>query len=334
MSCTLAKCLRLECCKSDKDCCTEGASVESMKSLLNKMRRNSIKLSYYHNARYDRYRNFLFYLFRLPILILSGINGFFAVGLEGYVFRRTVSILNAVISFVCGIITSIEISLNLQKRMESELDSYKKFYKLTVELDKELTLYVDKDDNSRARLREFTEKKYNEYQGIVSLSNIVTNETMIGEDEFEQLYVGDEDKITIYNRKVLQAIRKDVKNILPEWLWSCCCKKEKCPDRPQEYEDRLKNYETEITNHLELEKVKKEAELLEEILLDKENKKLEAAKKLTNDIIKNKKKKIEPQECCLQNCCSQDCCSISCLEGGMCMAYEDGFDKTDPENSL
>ena len=205
MFCDVKKYTCLEDCLTDKDglpCCSDPKFVEKMKELLEKMRRNSIKLGFYHNSRYGKYRSALFYIFRLPSLILSGINGFFAIGLQKYISQNTISVTNAVICFVCGIITSVEISLNLQKRMESELDTYKKFYKLTVEIDKEMTLFVNKDDTERARLREFVEKKYNEYQSIVSLSNIVTSECMLSEDEFERLFKDDE----YHNRKILHKI--------------------------------------------------------------------------------------------------------------------------------
>lgn len=217
MFCDITKYTCLEDCLTDKDglpCCSDPKFVEKMKELLNKMRRNAIKLGFYHNSRYGKYRSALFYIFRLPSLILSGINGFFAIGLQKYISQTTISVTNAVICFVCGIITSVEISLNLQKRMESELDTYKKFYKLTVEIDKELNLFINKDDNDRARLREFVEKRYNDYQSIVSLSNIVTSECMLSEDEFSVIFEKDECK----NRKVLHKIRNDTYQIMPNYF--------------------------------------------------------------------------------------------------------------------
>lgn len=303
MSCGIVKCLQLdECCKADtaiSPCCTENATVSSLKKLLERMRRNCIKLGVYHNSRYNKYRRFLFYLFRLPSLILSGVNGFFAIGLKNYTTQTTVSVINAVISFVCGIITSIEISLNLQKRMESELDTYKKFYKLTVELDKELTLFVDKDENARQKLREFTEKKYNEYQSIVSLSNIVTSETIIAEDEFEKICKGgstnenneEREHRRKYNRQVISTIRRDANTIIPDYLL-CCFKK---PVRLQEYSERLEEYERLIEEHLENERIKKEKELLQKTISEKEkqeehNKKVKKVKNKLDEDFKNKLK--------------------------------------------
>jgi NOL1/NOP2/fmu family ribosome biogenesis protein len=93
---------------------------------------------------------------------------------------------------LCGLITSIEISLNLQKRMEIELDTYKKMYKLTVEIDKEVNCIFDINENVKMKLLETVEKKYIEYQSIISTSNIVTSVIVLNEDEFEKVYVGND----------------------------------------------------------------------------------------------------------------------------------------------
>ena len=199
----------------DLKCCpNEPIPIQRMKVILQKIRRNSIKLGFYHNARYNKYRTWLFYFFRLPSLIISGVNGFLAIGLKSFTRKQdAISVTNAVMSFVCSIITSIEISLNLQKRMESELDSYKRFYKLTVEIDKELVIYDYKKDSDFSKFQDFLEKKYNEYQSIVQGSNIVTSEVIISEDEFEWVY---EDN-AIKNKDLLCKIRNDTINIFPQF---------------------------------------------------------------------------------------------------------------------
>lgn len=199
----------------DIKCCpNEPLAIQKIKYVLEKIRRNSIKLGFYHNARYNKYRTWLFYFFRLPSLIISGVNGFLAIGLKSFTDKQNdISVTNAVMSFVCSIITSIEISLNLQKRMESELDSYKRFYKLTVEIDKELIIYNYKKDSDFSKFQDFLEKKYNEYQSIVQVSNIVTSEVIISEDEFEWVYRDDATK----NKDLLCKIRNDTFNIFPQF---------------------------------------------------------------------------------------------------------------------
>lgn len=180
------------CLKTSENSNEYKITIEKMIEILNKIKRNCVKLGFYHNVRYNRYRYFLFWFFRLPSLVLSGLNGFFAIGVQKYVSQNTISVTNASLSFLCGLITSIEISLNLQKRMEIELDTYKKMYKLTVEIDKEVNCIFDINENVKMKLLETVEKKYIEYQSIISTSNIVTSVIVLNEDEFEKVYVGND----------------------------------------------------------------------------------------------------------------------------------------------
>ena len=99
--------------------------------------------------------------------------------------QSTISLINAILSLFCGILTGIEILLNLQKRMECEMDTYKKYYKLSVEIKKELITYLHINDRKYDKLRDFLDKKYNDYQSIVSTSYIVTNHNRMFYDEFE-----------------------------------------------------------------------------------------------------------------------------------------------------
>ena len=166
-------------------CEDEPPEVQRIKIVLNMIRKNCVKHSLYHNARYHFYRKCLVGCFRIPSLILSSLNGFFAVGLQKYMVQSTISLINAILSLFCGILTSIEILLNLQKRMECEMDTYKKYYKLSVEIKKELITYLHTNDRKYDKLRDFLDKKYNDYQSIVSTSYIVTNHNRMFYDEFE-----------------------------------------------------------------------------------------------------------------------------------------------------
>lgn len=165
----------------------EPEDVKRIKRVLEMICVNCVKHSLYHNARYHFYRRCLYACFRIPSLILSSLNGFFAVGLQKYIHQHTISLTNAGLSLFCGILTGIEILLNLQKRMEAEMDTYKRYYKLNVEIQKELIIYSHKNDEKMEKIKDFLEKKYNEYQGIIASSNIVTNHNRIFRDEFEIL---------------------------------------------------------------------------------------------------------------------------------------------------
>ena len=135
---------------------------------------NCVNFSIYHNRRYQYYKKIIFYVFRLPIILLSAINSFLAVGSDGYIEQSTVSVTNAVISLVCGIFTSIELFLNLQKKIESEFTTYKNYYLLSIDAYHFIQLYEfdnDADERKRQIINENFEIIYSKYKELISNSN-------------------------------------------------------------------------------------------------------------------------------------------------------------------
>jgi hypothetical protein len=62
--------------------------------LLEKIRKNCIQLNLYHNSRYHYYRILLFTIFRVPLILLSGLNSFVAVGMQTYIKQSEISLMN------------------------------------------------------------------------------------------------------------------------------------------------------------------------------------------------------------------------------------------------
>ena len=155
--------------------------------LLDKIRINSVNLANYHNHRYHVYKNILFTIFRVPLILLAGLNSFFSVGLQGYMAQEKISLITAVVSLFCGILTSIELLLNLQKRMEMEQESAKAYYKLAVDIYTELAKAM-KDRGVKGDLRDFLKNKFNDYQTLFSAGNTVNMSERNFIDEFE-LYI-------------------------------------------------------------------------------------------------------------------------------------------------
>ena len=155
--------------------------------LLDKIRINSVNLANYHNHRYHVYKNILFTIFRVPLILLAGLNSFFSVGLQGYMAQEKISLITAVVSLFCGILTSIELLLNLQKRMEMEQESAKAYYKLAVDIYTELAKAI-KDRGVKGDLRDFLKTKFNDYQTLFSSGNTVNMSERNFIDEFE-LYI-------------------------------------------------------------------------------------------------------------------------------------------------
>lgn len=153
--------------------------------ILNKIRKNCIKHSAYHNHRYHLYKNILFTCFRVPLILLSGINSFSSVGLQPYLEQSYISLITAMISLFCGILTSIELLINLQKRMELELESYKEYSKISVDIYVQLQR-SPADRGDKGDLGKFLSEQYNEYKVLSGRSNGVNMGERNFVDEFER----------------------------------------------------------------------------------------------------------------------------------------------------
>jgi hypothetical protein len=174
--------------------------------LLKKIRKNCIQLNLYHNSRYHHYRILLFMFFRIPLILLSGLNSFFAVGMQRYLTQSNISLINALLSLFCGTLTGIEILLNLQKRMETELDSYKKYYKLSVEIYKEIQVYEKGKDVDMEKIDKILNRVYNEYQSNILSGNAITIFNRVFIDEFEDLTENVDDNNNIYTTSLITKL--------------------------------------------------------------------------------------------------------------------------------
>ena len=181
---------------------TNEALLKQKLDLLQKIRKNCIQLNLYHNSRYHYYRILLFTIFRVPLILLSGLNSFVAVGMQSYITQSSISLVNALLSLFCGVLTGIEILLNLQKRMETELDSYKKYYKLSVEIYKEIQVYEKEKDVDMESIDKILNRIYNEYQSNVLSGNAITVYNRVYTDEFEDLEENDEYRYYITNNLI------------------------------------------------------------------------------------------------------------------------------------
>ena len=143
-----------------------------MELVLDNIRKNSLLLSEHHKQAYLYYRSYLKY-FRIPTIILSALNSVISIGLSAYVPQNFVSEITCVVSLVCGIITSIELYLNIQKYMESELMMSKDFYILSTDIFKALAL-----DRANRGMdgKTFLDNNYSTYCKLIENSNVSTSE--------------------------------------------------------------------------------------------------------------------------------------------------------------
>jgi len=147
----------------------ESGHSSDIESILDKIRRNSIQLNYAHKKKYEMLKNKLVY-FRLPTICLSAINSVFSVGLSAYMAQQDVSVINCLISLVCGIIVSVELYLQIEKAMSIEYDVSKSYYLLGIEIQRFL---LTKRENRTIDCMPFLDKSYNQYTKLFENSRLL-----------------------------------------------------------------------------------------------------------------------------------------------------------------
>lgn len=135
--------------------------------ILENIRVNCIILNNEHKKRYFALRDNLKY-YRLPVIVISGINSIASVGLHPYLKQETISVMTCLLSLMCSIIGSIELYLAIQKSMESELISQREYYLLGVDIYKTLAL---SKEHRPTPAKEYLDKRYNTYCKLMESSN-------------------------------------------------------------------------------------------------------------------------------------------------------------------
>lgn len=119
------------------------------------------------------------------------------------------------ISLFCGILTSIELLINLQKRMELELESYKEYSKISVDIYVQLQR-APADRGDKGDLGKFLSERYNEYKVLSARSNGVNMGERNFVDEFEQ------NDIDINDNAFADIYPMDNQSIIPDYGTSRC----------------------------------------------------------------------------------------------------------------
>jgi hypothetical protein len=139
-----------------------------IEEVLDSIRNNASVMSEYHKKNYNYYKNQLKY-YKIPVIIISGVNSVIAVGLQPYLDQGLISVSNCLLALLCGIIGSIELFLGISAGAESELKASKDFYILSIDIYKTLTL----DRERRPTAKEFLDHKYSEYSDLFKSSALI-----------------------------------------------------------------------------------------------------------------------------------------------------------------
>ena len=143
---------------------TDNNWSSEVEELLEKLRINCVNLSEHHRKRYYHYKDYSKY-FRIPILILSSLNATTSVGLQPFMPQKWISLTNCGLGMIIGIITGIEMFLNITANMDLELTQSKEFYTMSVDIYKTLhlppsargqdgTIYLNKKYSHYTKLKE------------------------------------------------------------------------------------------------------------------------------------------------------------------------------------
>jgi len=108
--------------------------------------------------------------FSIPIIVISGLNSIFAVGLNSYMGQAGVSVINCVLSFIVSVVQSIGLYLNIAKRIDTNMVCYRNFYLLSLKINNILSL----KRNQRAENdgHRFLDECLADYEGIFNIMNI------------------------------------------------------------------------------------------------------------------------------------------------------------------
>lgn len=115
---------------------------DDIEIILRNISSNSGLISEHHRERYEILINQLKY-YKIPVIVISGLNSIFSVGLNAYIQQNIVSTLTCLLSLFVSIISSIELYLSIQKKSDQELVTYKSFYLLSVKINTMLSLERD-----------------------------------------------------------------------------------------------------------------------------------------------------------------------------------------------
>jgi hypothetical protein len=172
--------------------------TDGIEEALKKIHSNSLLISDHHTQKYYCFKGYQKY-FRISIIVLSGINSVFNVGLQEFISQGIISVLCCGISLICSIISSIELFIGIQTIMENEIEAAKEFYILSTDIFK--ILAVDRDDrNIDGKI--YLDNIHSKYCNLIQKSEVINEKSK----EYK-LYIKQID-IVIDNSKYKKIINK------------------------------------------------------------------------------------------------------------------------------
>jgi hypothetical protein len=142
--------------------------TQDIENILQNVLENCSLISEHHKQEYKNLQETLKY-FKVPVIVISAVNSVFSFALLAWLSQKTTTSINCFLSLICSIISSIELYLNISKRSDIELISYKNYYLLSIKINAVLKL------NKENRLQDpkiFMAEILNEYNSLFNESNV------------------------------------------------------------------------------------------------------------------------------------------------------------------
>lgn len=112
-------------------------------------------------------------IFRIPLIIISSINSVFSVGGDEFVNQSVVSNITCLLSLICACISSVELFLNINKNMETTLQSYHGYKLLGIKISS--CRKLDRDHREKNALG-FMNDCISEYKNLLEQSVVLFND--------------------------------------------------------------------------------------------------------------------------------------------------------------
>ena len=142
--------------------------TDDIEHILTNVLENCSLISEHHKQEYKDLQERLKY-FKVPVIVISAMNSVFSFALLAWLSQTTTTSINCFLSLICSIISSIELYLNIAKRSDIELTSYKNYYLLSIKINAVLKL---NKENRVQDPKTFLSEIMNEYNSLFTESNV------------------------------------------------------------------------------------------------------------------------------------------------------------------
>jgi len=142
---------------------------EDIHGILRDLLHNCDELQKHHKQKYLINKKRLSY-FRIPIILISSANSVFSLGLSSFISQQNTSLVNCLLSLLCGTIGAVELFLQINRKLEQSILSYQSYKLLSVKISAELKL---NPSNRKLEGTDFLGEVIEEYRNLFEKSTII-----------------------------------------------------------------------------------------------------------------------------------------------------------------